>query len=431
MGQEIVYCSRCQTRIVGADFDKGEAFRVDEGTACAKCAMGLLSTAPLAIQKQILDQKKRALDKKLQPAPTPRRPMPAVAAPKPSRLPVAALAVMGLAVLLCAGLMLRSGGSPAPAPPAAPAGPSERDLAAQGALKVAVSYAKDHPAELDEQAKIFGKITREYAGTPAGAEAKRQLEQVERRREEAKAVELAAVLTRAREMAAKERYQEAVDLLEGARKSSPEAARPLNEKTKELTDAMAARFPALKERAVAARKSDAAAELQQVRDLVATWGSPRYKEELESALALAVPPIAAKKDGTLYLPVADAALRGSDKLRRTPGEWGATQSWHHVTDYVEWTAAPRAAGTYTIKLTYACPKVDNQGYKFGGDFAVAVAGGESKTFTVEHTAAWSEFKMITFGTLRLPATPCVITIRPVKVISSLMSLRNLQLVPAP
>ena len=44
--------------------------------------MVLLSTAPLAVQKQILDQKQRALNKKLQPAPTPRRPMPAVAAPK-------------------------------------------------------------------------------------------------------------------------------------------------------------------------------------------------------------------------------------------------------------------------------------------------------------------------------------------------------------
>ena len=123
-------------------------------------------------------------------------------------------------------------------------------------------------------------------------------------------------------------------------------------------------------------------------------------------------------------------LRGSERLSRTPGEWGATQSWNNAKDYVEWTAAPRAAGTYTIKLTYACPKEDNDGYKFGGDFAVAVAGGESKTFTLEPTADWSEFKTVTYGTLHLPATPCVITIRPVKIISSLMSLRNLQLVPA-
>ncbi len=28
MGQEILYCSKCQTRLVGADFEKGQAFRI-------------------------------------------------------------------------------------------------------------------------------------------------------------------------------------------------------------------------------------------------------------------------------------------------------------------------------------------------------------------------------------------------------------------
>jgi hypothetical protein len=54
MGQEILYCSRCQTRIVGGDFEKGDAYRVGEQVVCGKCGMDLLAKAPLEVQKQIL-----------------------------------------------------------------------------------------------------------------------------------------------------------------------------------------------------------------------------------------------------------------------------------------------------------------------------------------------------------------------------------------
>jgi len=57
MGQEIVYCCRCQNRIVGADFDKGDAYRVGDKSACGKCAMLMLPTVPFAEQQQILDRR--------------------------------------------------------------------------------------------------------------------------------------------------------------------------------------------------------------------------------------------------------------------------------------------------------------------------------------------------------------------------------------
>src|SRR5436189_3824790 len=37
MGHEIVYCSRCQSRLKGADFDEGTAVRLSNYVYCATC----------------------------------------------------------------------------------------------------------------------------------------------------------------------------------------------------------------------------------------------------------------------------------------------------------------------------------------------------------------------------------------------------------
>src|SRR6185436_1295723 len=46
MGQEILYCFKCQTRLLGSDFDKGLAFRVDSQAACPNCVRELLAHLP-------------------------------------------------------------------------------------------------------------------------------------------------------------------------------------------------------------------------------------------------------------------------------------------------------------------------------------------------------------------------------------------------
>src|SRR5882724_8851297 len=48
MGQEIVYCYKCQTRLLGSDFDKGQAFRVGAQISCPECVRGLFSSLPPA-----------------------------------------------------------------------------------------------------------------------------------------------------------------------------------------------------------------------------------------------------------------------------------------------------------------------------------------------------------------------------------------------
>jgi hypothetical protein len=44
MGQEIVYCYNCQTRLLGSDFEKGLAFRVGAQSSCPECVRGLFAS---------------------------------------------------------------------------------------------------------------------------------------------------------------------------------------------------------------------------------------------------------------------------------------------------------------------------------------------------------------------------------------------------
>ncbi len=46
MGTEIVYCSSCQIRILGSEFQKGSAFRIEGQAYCAKCAPEAIKTLP-------------------------------------------------------------------------------------------------------------------------------------------------------------------------------------------------------------------------------------------------------------------------------------------------------------------------------------------------------------------------------------------------
>lgn len=48
MGQEIVYCFNCQTRLMGSDFDKGLAFRVGGQVSCPDCVRSFFSSLPPA-----------------------------------------------------------------------------------------------------------------------------------------------------------------------------------------------------------------------------------------------------------------------------------------------------------------------------------------------------------------------------------------------
>ena len=48
MGQEIVYCNSCKSRLTGKDFDKGKAFRIENEILCLDCARKVLESLPPA-----------------------------------------------------------------------------------------------------------------------------------------------------------------------------------------------------------------------------------------------------------------------------------------------------------------------------------------------------------------------------------------------
>jgi hypothetical protein len=65
MGQEIVYCYGCQTRLLGSDFEKGHAFRVGAQVSCPQCVRGLFSSLPPAqIDAEIARLKETPLARK-------------------------------------------------------------------------------------------------------------------------------------------------------------------------------------------------------------------------------------------------------------------------------------------------------------------------------------------------------------------------------
>src|SRR5260221_2778613 len=65
MGQEIVYCYKCQNRLLGSDFEKGQAFRVGAQVSCPECVRGLFSSLPPAqIDAEIARLKETQVGKK-------------------------------------------------------------------------------------------------------------------------------------------------------------------------------------------------------------------------------------------------------------------------------------------------------------------------------------------------------------------------------
>src|SRR5258707_4090907 len=56
MGNEIVYCARCQSRLLAADFEAHKAVWHSEKPYCTPCIMGLVSSLPPEEEQRILEQ---------------------------------------------------------------------------------------------------------------------------------------------------------------------------------------------------------------------------------------------------------------------------------------------------------------------------------------------------------------------------------------
>ncbi|MBV8879198.1 MAG: hypothetical protein JO332_04490, partial [Planctomycetaceae bacterium] len=122
MGQEILYCYKCQTRLLGSEFEKGKAFKVGAQASCKNCVKDLLGSVPDAAYETDRGRKLQSTARipvqatesgsgKWKPA-TVRAAAPAPP-PPPKGKPVALIAgLIGLvAVLLLLGIALNSNSS--------------------------------------------------------------------------------------------------------------------------------------------------------------------------------------------------------------------------------------------------------------------------------------------------------------------------------
>lgn len=199
MGQEILYCSKCQTRLLGADFEKGLAFRIANQTVCRTCAQTLVDTLPPV----------RATPHP-QTASIPVRPRTTVrhaAAEKgaaKSRLPLlfagaGTLAILSLLVWALKGSNPREevdvppprppSPPPKPAVPTPPPAPPDREESARAALRKARDYAAANPADFAGQTNLFRKALWEADKTPLQEEVRKELEAVQAREKAAAALE--------------------------------------------------------------------------------------------------------------------------------------------------------------------------------------------------------------------------------------------------
>lgn len=259
MGQEIVYCYKCQRRIVGTEFAEGKAFQVTNHVSCSTCAVDLLQKLPPKEREQLLAKMFKATQER-QPAPPP-EPRPAKT-PKPgthravparkAKAPKTALAIgAGFVAVAIVLLLALPGRRPPPPPPAAPLvqrpapkpAPPPLHEAAKEAVRRAKDFAAAFPGKLDGQVDAWQRAVERTEDTPYAEEARAGLSAVLARRRQAIDQDWAELDQRARALETKQDFEAAIDLLQSARgrHTAPEWTLTLDRRVGEMRGVVAAR----------------------------------------------------------------------------------------------------------------------------------------------------------------------------------------------
>ncbi len=227
MGREVVYCFKCQQRLIEEDFESGDAVRVGVNTSCKKCLpeliatlppeqkMALLTGAPLPVTTPQLPPLKTLPTKTGPPAPEPRVHRPTQVtrthrqASGPPMLKFVGIGIGAVIVVGVAALMMLGGddppdnnnhavapSTPDPAPVAKPPPPVKPDAGTpaktqpteseaklnrvQGALRAAQAYREANPDDLEGIAKRLEAVMWNAERTPYFETAKKEFEEVSR-----------------------------------------------------------------------------------------------------------------------------------------------------------------------------------------------------------------------------------------------------------
>ncbi len=308
MGQEIVYCAKCASRILSSDFDKGRAFRIGNRTLCKDCA---LEEAP----GLSADELRRASQETPRggtplPAATPREPLPAVTPRScsravdsgPSTKTLRVLGLCGGGLLLVLLVVFAVGGSsrqrrlppspPAPSPSrAAAAKPPEVEdantRAARQACEKAKGFMKERPDDLEGQIARWEEAVRTALGTAYYEEAKAARDHLLLKRMEELPRRIAGLHERARPLLEREEYKAALDVYQQARpqRETPEWTGPIDEKIREILRKVERTLEFIKERAAEDKRWGVAGEVRKALDRVRRWGFPEKLSGLEAYLS--------------------------------------------------------------------------------------------------------------------------------------------------
>jgi hypothetical protein len=335
MGQEILYCSKCQTQLRSADFEKEKAYRLHNSVFCTKCARESVRSLPPETIHQLIGQISRQEEAGKKQSSTsrilrvveirpgkslpPRRAAGAGAASSGAAVWIilgALAAVTALAVVLVSGPSEPKSASKAPAAPLAvpaplpdprpgpdaslprlPAPPAPSGVAgtfdaeATESLRRAREFVRTNPGDLVGQISLFEKAAWDSSGTSLQDAAQRDLESLKVKDRVVAAKELPGLLDAARAAAAKEDFGQALKLLEQGRKQHAvtEWTSPVEKTQKELRSQVDELYGPLKEKALAAARAPNPGELQALRERIARWSLDEYRTGLDEVLSHASP----------------------------------------------------------------------------------------------------------------------------------------------
>ncbi len=333
VGQEIFYCSVCQSQLRSSDFDKGKAYKLDLDAVCVACAPAALKTFPAhkleQLQKAMAAGTSKSSSSSALPASTPRtgtgRVPLATSTPKSGtgRVPLASSPtstrrvntaseeknlkplLLGLAiaaVLIVGGLLSLSGRrpveeretrNPGPVPTSPiveiplPPRPTDtsRDQVVKEAARKAHLYADTHPTEYLEQIRLFEQAAIEAKGTGFEKDVAKALEAARRRVHDAGEVDLKALDVKTREACAKDDFKSALQILEAARKKpvTPEWTFEIDRRVQDLQARIDTAYAKVRVQALLAKPDSA--EQKALREKISSWGMDRLLSDLDRAIA--------------------------------------------------------------------------------------------------------------------------------------------------
>jgi len=236
VGQEIVYCYWCSSRILGADFEKGSALLIGNHACCPECLPKVMASLPEKQRETLLAE----LSKSTPPRPTrttprggteisstrtPRVGSPMPAPQKPGKPPMILVAIGGGIVVLLALLFLLRGSDAPPqkavvhetAPPVPKPPGQDREKTARDSVQKARDAAKS-AIDIDLQVRLWEGAVASSERTGSYDEATQERSAILLRRKEVYAQELARLVDSVDGILRDGEFKKALDALASARK---------------------------------------------------------------------------------------------------------------------------------------------------------------------------------------------------------------------